>query len=525
LTNNLSFPKVRLRTTEFSPQKIRLNSNPSQTYPREEFSIHGSILKGGGRKSSRAWLALLIFTLALQILSIWNRELSGADSPRVAGIAREMAVTSNYLIPRLNGENFLEYPSLGYWPIAFTLSMSEKPPDFLAFLPIVFLGTGTVLMTFLIGKTLAGEQIGLAAGFILSTMPSFITLHRHCRVDPALLFFITLSLYGFAAGYRASRKSFLFFAVFYLAMAGAFLSKGIIGVAVPIATALVFLITRKDLVAIRKLLLSPGVLLFLLPILLWVGSVWWLEGPGIFKEVIRESLRRFFPTSAEHTKPFYYYFIPAFLAPMPWTLLLFVLLWYRLEPTHSKEPLPHKFLLTFALVWTLTVFIGLSLASTKRPLYLGPIYPSFALLAALGWDRIREKFPKVKRGEVYGLIIIFLVYIGTYFLFIIPSERKESLRPVFEAVSSQQTNGPVYLVDPSEALRGASFFYLGKRIPVLNVQDLLQGRFEDLPGTTLVMDSYCDDNQLISNLRSKGYRLILHKKFEKDEFCVYSNGS
>ena len=121
-----------------------------------------------------------------------------------------MAVTSNYLIPRLNGENFLEYPPLGYWPIALTLSMSKKPPDFLAFLPIVFLGTGTVLITYLIGKKLAGERIGLMAGFILATMSAFITYHRHFRVDPALLFFITLSLYGFVAGYQASRKRFLF---------------------------------------------------------------------------------------------------------------------------------------------------------------------------------------------------------------------------------------------------------------------------------------------------------------------------
>ena len=296
-----------------------------------------SSLKEGGKKSSRAWLALLIFTLALQILSIWNLELSGRDSPRVAGIAREMAVTSNYLIPRLNGENFLEYPPLGYWPIALTLSMSEKPPDFLALLPIVFLGTGTVLITFLIGKALIGGRIGLMAGFILSTMPAFITYHRHCRVDPALLFFITLSLYGFVAGYNASPsplpsplegegwvggKRVLFFALFYLAMAGAFLSKGIIGVAIPIATAVVFLITRKDFKAIGKLLLSPGILLFMLPIFLWVGSVWWLEGPGIIKEVIRQSLTRFFllrliiqspspfisfiPSRLSYLGPFYY---------------------------------------------------------------------------------------------------------------------------------------------------------------------------------------------------------------------------
>src|SRR3974377_1324910 len=122
-----------------------------------------SLLEDSGRKSSRAWLVLLIFTLALLILSVWGLDLSGRDSPRVAGIAREMAVTSDYLIPRLNGENFIEYPSLGYWPIAFTLSMSNNPPDFLAFLPMVFLGTGTVLITYLIGKKLAGEKIGLMA--------------------------------------------------------------------------------------------------------------------------------------------------------------------------------------------------------------------------------------------------------------------------------------------------------------------------------------------------------------------------
>ena len=157
-------------------------------------------LKISDKRCIRAWIALLLFTLALQVILVWNHELSGRDSPRVAGIAREMAVTSNYLIPRLNGENFLEYPPLGYWPSAFAISMSQRPPDFLALLPILLVGVGTVLLTYLIGKTLAGEKIGVLAGFILATMPSFTSYHRHFRVDPVLLFFITLSLYGFVAG-------------------------------------------------------------------------------------------------------------------------------------------------------------------------------------------------------------------------------------------------------------------------------------------------------------------------------------
>jgi 4-amino-4-deoxy-L-arabinose transferase-like glycosyltransferase len=486
-----------------------------------------SFFEASGKKSSRAWLVLLIFALALLILSVWGVDLSGRDSPRVAGIAREMAVTGNYLIPRLNGKNFLEYPPLGYWPIAFALSMSEKPPDFLALLPITFLGTGTVLLTYLIGKKLAGERIGLMAGFILSTMPKFITLHRNCWVDPALLFFITLSLYGFVAGYQASRKRFLFLAVFYLAMAGAFLSKGIIGAAIPLGTAVVFLIIRKDLTAIGKLLLNPGMLLFFFPIFLWIGSVGWFGGFGIVEEVMRQSLFRFLSPSADHANPFYYYFTRVFLAPMPWTLLLLVLLWYRWGPARSREPLPHGTLLRFTLVWSLIIFVGLSLASAKRTLYLGPIYPPFALLGAIGWDRFREKFPKVNRGEVYGLVVIFLAVTGIYLLFIIPSERKESLRPIFEAVSSQRTNGPVYLVNASETTRGASFFYLGRRIPALNGQDLLSGRFEDQPGTTLVIDSLCDNDQFVSDILSKGYRPLSQRMYGKvvGEVCVYSNGS
>src|SRR4030042_396260 len=124
---------------------------------------------------------------------------------------------------------------------------------------------------------------------------------------------------------------------------------------------------------------------------------------------------------------------------MPWTLLFLVLLWYRWGPTHSEEPLLRGSFLRFALAWSLIVFVGLSMASAKRTLYLGPIYPPFALLAALGWDRIREKFPRVKRLEAYGLIVIFLVITGIYLLWITPLERKEGFRPLFKAVSSQQT--------------------------------------------------------------------------------------
>ena len=481
----------------------------------------------GGRKNHRwpAWLLLLLFALSLRIVSILSSELSIHDTARVAGIAREMAFTGDYFVPRLNGRNFLEYPSLGYVPIALFLSTSETPSDFLAILPIALLGTATVLLTFLIGKVLADERVGLTAGYILATMPGFFTLHRQCLVDPTLLFFTVLSLYGFAAGYQTPSRRFRFLAIFYLAMAGGFLSKGLIGLAIPAGTALLFLIVRRDFAAVQKLYLGRGILLFLLPIALWTGGVWRFEGPDLIKEVVRQSLWRFLSSSADHSDSIYFYFIPVLLNTLPWTLLLLVWLWYRRKYPPSEKISSPELLPLFALVWFLTVFVGLSMASAKRNLYIAPLYPPSALLAAFAWTRLREKFPKVRRIEAYAMILVFFVYVGIHFVILLPSEKKDSFRPIFEVIRNQQTHGPVYLCGGTESLQGAAVFYLGKIIPLCSRTDLMQEGFAAPSGTILIVPFFSGDEQFLASLRAKGFRLLTEKTVRKISLQAYSNSS
>jgi len=505
--------------------RMKLHRDSFQTDRREEPCTRHPVFEKDGRMRLPAWLILLFFALSIRIISIWNCELSGPDEPRVAGIAREMAITGNYFIPRLNGEDFLEYPPLGYLPIVLSLSASEKPSDFLAFFPIALIGTGTILLTFLIGRALAGERVGLTAGFILSMMSGFFILHRRCLVDPMLLFFITLSLYGFVKGHQCTRKSSHFLAIFYLAMAGGFLSKGLIGLGIPAVTAAAFLIWSKDFSGIRKLRLGWGILLFLLPISLWAGGVWWLEGPGHLEEIIWQSLWRFFSSSADHAHPFYFYLIPTFLNLLPWTPLPLILLWKRYGSSREKELSSEDLLAIFALSWLLSAFIGLSLASAKRVLYLGPVFPPFALLSALAWDRIREKFPEVKRREVPGLIALFVIFIGIHFFQLLPSERQDSLRPVFRVVANKSDHGPIRLCNPSEAIRGAAFFYLGKRIPMLKNQELSVENFENSFGETLVINLFGMNDQLRGTLEAKGFRLLMQEKIGKMWVLVYSNSS
>jgi 4-amino-4-deoxy-L-arabinose transferase-like glycosyltransferase len=500
-----------------------MNAAPTPKTCNPDFDTLESPSEGRKKHRLPAWLFLLIFTLSLRFISILNCDLSIHDTARVAGIAREMAFTGNYVIPKLNGQNFLEYPSLGYLPIALFLSTSENPPDFLAILPIALLGTATVLLTFLIGKVLVNERVGLIAGFILATMSGFFILHRRCLVDPTLLFFTVLSLYGFAAGFQTPTRRFRFFAIFYLAMAGGFLSKGLIGVAIPAATALIFLMVRRDFAAIRKIYLGWGILFFLLPIALWMGRVWWLEGPDLIKEVVRQSLWRFLSSSADHSEPIYFYFIPLLLNTLPWMPLPLVWLWYRRRRPRSKESSSLDLLALFALVWFLTVFVGLSMASAKRTLYIAPLYPPSALLAAFAWARLCEKFPGVKRFETYGMIVLFFVYVGIHFTILLPSEKKDSFRPVFEVIRNQQVHGPVYLYGGTEALQGAAVFYMGKTIPVRSRTDLLQQGFEAPSGTILIIPFFPDDEQLLANLRVKGFRLLTEKTIRKISLGIYSN--
>jgi len=496
-------------------------TTPKRSHP--DFDILKSPPERRKKHKWSAWLFLLIFSLSLGIISILNCELSIHDTARVAGIAREMAFTGNYFIPKLNGQNFLEYPSLGYLPIAFFLSTSNHPPDFLAILPIALLGTATVLLTFLIGKVLANERVGLIAGVILATMTGFFILHRRCLVDPTLLFSTVLSLYGFAAGYQSPSKRFRFLAIFYLATAGAFLSKGLIGVAIPAGTTLLFLVVRRDFAAIRKLYLGRGMFLFLLPIALWIGGVWWLEGPELIKEVVRQSLWRFVSSSADHSEPAYFYFIPVLLNTLPWTLLPLIWLWYRRRNPRPERSSSPDLLAPFALVWFLTVFVGLSIASAKRTVYIAPLYPPSALLAAFAWTRLCEKFPGVKRLETYGIMVLFFAYVAFNFTVLLPSEKNDSFRPVFDVVRNQQARGPVYLCGGSESLQGAAVFYLGKIVPVRSRMDLMQEKFEAPSGTILVIPSFLADDQLLTNLRAKGFRLLAEKTVRKMSLRIYSN--
>ena len=123
---------------------------------------------------------------SLGLVGAIGRPLGGHDEPRVAGIARGMALSGDYAVPRLNATPYLDYPQLGYVPTAIALRVAGVPSEFAARLPIVLLGGAVVCLIAWAAAAFGGRRLGVASGALLATSVGFLNHGWKLVVDPVL---------------------------------------------------------------------------------------------------------------------------------------------------------------------------------------------------------------------------------------------------------------------------------------------------------------------------------------------------
>jgi 4-amino-4-deoxy-L-arabinose transferase-like glycosyltransferase len=485
---------------------------------------------------------LLLFALTIGLGSIVGGTFSGHDESRVAGIAWEMVIEKNYVVPRLNGNPFLEYPSLGYMPAVMLFKFTGIKSPFVAQLSSVLMGMCTVFITFLLGRYLGGEKTGLIAALFLQATFGFISLNSTLRVDSSLLFWITLSLYGFVAGYYAERKPFLYFILFYLGMAGAFLTKGLIGIGLPAVIAGVFILCKRDFSLILKLHPWWGIPIFALPVLGWAFCLYRAEGLDLLYEVWQQSLWRFLSSSTVHAQSSFYYVVPIFYLSFPWTLFLPIILWRNFLSFLGKGEGGYLSNTLLPKIWFVTVFIVLSIASAKRNVYLGPIYPALALMGALWWKQtatmVKIPWPEkialqflpylgficlitsmvvafVKSKFILGMSLVGLAFLfGTFFFtkkfrirrhamvfflccyaisvlviyhsVICPKIYSGSLQPFFNGFKPEWEEKEIVLYCPGEIVQGAAYFHFNRRVPMVWSKEELKNKTLENPKLLII---------------------------------------
>jgi hypothetical protein len=347
-----------------------------------------------------------------------------ADEPRVAEIGREMATTGNWVVPTLNQKPFLEEPPLYYGSLALAFKLFGGASDKVARIPSAFFAFAGVMVTFFMANFLFGPRVALLSGIILATTREYFRVAHWVIVDSALTFFVISAMGLFIAGYlsESNRKKFLCYVLLYLSCMLAFFTKGFIGIVIPGLSIFVFLIAERNLKEIFKMRLWLGILIFIIVVLPWFIALWHQGGTEYLDVfLLHNHLQRFLPASmagsisgsaSGHHHPFYYYITQFPSSFLPWSILLIPAVYNAFLETSKYRGLPEKGRL-FAKCWFITGIIFLSIASTKRALYLLPILAPIAMLTALYINDTIDSQPLNRMGKVFiWMFGILLLVIG-----------------------------------------------------------------------------------------------------------------
>jgi len=340
----------------------------------------------GPSAPTRLVLAAMLVLALLSAAFVFDHALWTPDEPRDAEIARE---TGFGLIPMLDQEPFLEKPPLYYWTVAASYS-AFGVSAWAARIPSILFGCGTLAFTFLLARRAFGPAAGIYATLVLATTVLFAEISHKCAVDDALLFFTTGTLYWLREGSRSGHK-LRCYALAYLLALGAFLSKGPVGLALVGPAFLVFLLWTGNAREIRRAWPWLGVLIVGAGAALWVAA---LPPDSRHVFLVDNQIGRASGTNAlaGHVRPFYYYLSAAPTVFLPWTAVLVPALVWSFAPSESTEK-------RFLLSWLLVGLLILSLAATKRELYLLPLVPAGAILIA-GW------FVRVAEPPVWSRLLL-----------------------------------------------------------------------------------------------------------------------
>lgn len=373
-----------------------------------------------GHKGLKNLIYLVLIVVPLFSFGLTNHGLWSADEPRVAEIGREMALTGNWAVPMLNQRPFLEEPPLYYGTLALTfkaLGVSDR----VARIPSAIFAFATVLVLFFTVNFLFGPQIALFSGIILATTGEYFRVAHTVIVDSALTFFIACAMSLFIVGYLSdsNRKKLLCYILLYISCTFAFYTKGFIGIVIPGLGILSFLVADKNIKEIIKMRLWLGILIFLVLTLPWFITLWQQGGKehlDVF--LLHNHLQRFLPgkfsgtisgEASGHHHPFYYYLIEFPVGFLPWSLLLVPVFIHAFSRSDKSETPPEKGRL-LAKCWFFAGIVFLSAASTKRTLYLMPIFAPMALLTSLYVESMLYRLAdKIEKTFLWAFTAIFAV--------------------------------------------------------------------------------------------------------------------
>jgi len=317
---------------------------------------------------------LLVLLAVAWFGSLTVRPLYKPDEARYAEIAREMAQSGDWVTPRLNGFKYFEKPPLQYWASAAFFKLFGEH-DWTARLWTALMALAGAAAAFHAGNRLVGPPAGLVAAGFLAASPLYLLYGQFNTLDIGVSVFLSIAIFAFAIAQQGGEKRWMF--IGWAACAAAVLSKGLIGIVLPMAAVAIYVLVTRHWGLLARLELVRGGLLFLA-----LTAPWFIAVSAANKEFahfffVQEHFLRFTTTMHQRSHPGWY-FVPVFLVGVaPWLFLAVAAFTksLRLPGQGFSPPL-------FLGLWCVVVFVFFSVSGSKLPGYILPFFPALAVLAA-----------------------------------------------------------------------------------------------------------------------------------------------
>jgi len=374
-------------------------------------------------------LLLLLLSGLLFFTGLGSMGLTDRDEGRNAEAGREMFASGDLITPTFNGELRVAKPVFVYWLMTMSYHVFGVS-EFAARAPSALFGVALIVMHYLFLTRLRGPTVGLYGALMLLLNIEVLALGRMAITDSVLIFFTTLSLYGFWLGLHEPGQGRHWIWAFYAGMALATLTKGPVGFAVPLITGLLYLAaTRQWLVFWQRGAPIAGTLLFVILAGPWYAAMFLLHGDAYSSQAKVHTVGRFLAPMEGHGVGWWFYFPVLLLGFYPWSTFLPAGLYRAYQSWRASRAMVNRRhaslepgktsgsgdeLEWFAGLWIVGVFIFFSLSSTRLPHYIGPLFPACALLAASFWAQgLKDSSTRGLRGSIHFMTGIgYLLAIG-----------------------------------------------------------------------------------------------------------------
>lgn len=348
---------------------------PSTTHPATVVNTDSPV--------SATWLKDLTVIALIAVLWFCSllgmRPLSNPDEGRYTEIPREMAVSGDFVTPRLNGVKYFEKPPLVYWLSALTFR-EFGVSEFTARIWGGLFSVIGVLLTYAAGRALHGRGTGIWAAISLSTTLIYFVLSQIILLDMAVAVTMSGALFAFIVAMRepAGKKRFGLFMAFYGFMALATLSKGLIGIAIPGAVIFFWVLLLNRWKPLWPFYPVTGTV-----VLLAIAAPWHVLAAQANHDFLNfyfyhEHWLRFTTRIHGRYEP-WWFFIPLFIGGLfPWVyfsgraLKLSIPGGWKARREHADA--------WFLVIWIAFIILFFSKSQSKLVPYILPVFPACAIL-------------------------------------------------------------------------------------------------------------------------------------------------